>query len=194
MGAKTSQWTHLHFFRRLTCSFYKAKKMADNKAILNTLHTISKCRGPTVLFEKETVGPLYFDKLWHRLDIKLTVFSPFSRCRFLTSGMADTVTRARSDFFPPSWFWSFEFEIWREAISTWLCCRGRGGPGAGGGGGRDARAWRVQFRTHAHKYSNFAHVAAQMPDNKRIQAPEETYCPLLFLAEDEKQSNKPLVG
>ena len=51
-----------------------------------------------------------------------------------------------------------------------------------------------QFRTHAHKYSNFAHVAAQMPDNKRIQAPEETYCPLLFLAEDEKQSNKLLVG
>ena len=38
----------------------QGKKMADNKAI-PALRIISKCRGPTVLFEKGTVGPLYFD-------------------------------------------------------------------------------------------------------------------------------------
>ncbi len=33
-----------------------------------------------------------------------------------------------------------------------------------------------------------------MPDNKRIQVPGESYCPLLFLPDDGKPSAKPLVS
>lgn len=36
--------------------------------------------------------------------------------------------------------------------------------------------------------------AAVMPDNRRIQGPEESQCPLLYLREEEKPSGKALVS
>ena len=53
---------------------------------------------------------------------------------------------------------------------------------------------KIRSSTRAEQSRINLPIAAIMPDNRRIQGPEASHCPLLYLREEEKPSGKPLVS
>jgi len=70
-------------------------------------------------------------------------------------------------------------EILKRFYVTFNLCRIRGST-------RAAHACRDKLQV--------SRELAIMPDNRRIQGPEASHCPLLYLREEEKPSGKPLVS